>query len=233
MFIQYQIIIGQQSILYFHSKHFVLLCQQRDLIKQNREMIESTFLLLIALIYVASSFAFIRGTIKSAPFMKPSLARSTTYKERQNDVSTSVDISPHSGAVDVSTFDSEVPRLYGDSGELINWVERYGGTFNADIALDKEGWSLSAPSNVPTNTALVRIPKKLCIYAEPTLMGTPLLDSTSSLMNSLHSSQWRARLAIAVLSERVRPESFFGPYIRNLPFEFWGMPLFYTASELR
>jgi hypothetical protein len=38
---------------------------------------------------------------------------------------------------------------------------------------------------------------------------------------------------VALLSERVRPNSFFTPYLRNLPFEFWGFPLFFTAAEFR
>jgi hypothetical protein len=64
-------------------------------------------------------------------------------------------------------------------------------------------------------------------------MEVPFLDATARVMESLLPSQWRARLAVALLSERVRPESFFSPYIRNLPFEFLGMPIFYSPVEQR
>ena len=30
---------------------------------------------------------------------------------------------------------------------------------------------------------------------------------------------------------RVRPDSFYQPYISNLPFEFWGMPMFFNSTE--
>jgi hypothetical protein len=42
---------------------------------------------------------------------------------------------------------------------------------------------------------------------------------------------WRARLGIAVLSERTRPNSAYRAYIRNLPFEFAGMPVFFSRTE--
>lgn len=185
-------------------------------------MLGLTLIVLVTLVCQSLGFVLVRNFMKASPSLQTSFARAP---KQQSEALT--------GVVDISTTDCEVPRLYADSNELIRWVEKYGGVFNADISLGKEGWSLAAQGNVPTNTALVRIPKKLCIYADASFMGAPLLDSTSSLMSSLQSTQWRARLAIAILSERVRPDSFFSPYIRNLPFEFWGMPLFYTTSELR
>ncbi len=134
-----------------------------------------------------------------------------------------------------AAIDQEVPsleRLHPDAQHLIEWVEGYGGEFRADIALEKEGWSLASQSDVPANTALIRIPKKLCIFSNEKSSGSPLLEGTTTLMGSLQASQWRARLALAVMSERARPNSFFFPYLRNLPVEFPGIPLFYSEVEL-
>ena len=50
-------------------------------------------------------------------------------------------------------------------------------------------------------------------------------------MEAFNPSQWRTRLAIAMLSERVRPKSFFYPYLSNLPFEVWGLPFFFNMTE--
>ncbi|KAJ1427350.1 hypothetical protein B484DRAFT_397217, partial [Ochromonadaceae sp. CCMP2298] len=86
---------------------------------------------------------------------------------------------------------------------------------------------------VRAGDVLLRIPLELCLYADPSLMRTPLLPACAELMASLHPSQWRARLALALLSERVKPASFFNPYLRNLPFEFWGMPVFFSATEFK
>jgi len=58
----------------------------------------------------------------------------------------------------------------------------------------------------------------------------PLLNSTLKLMASLDEKQWRVRLAVAMLSERVRPNSSYRAYLRNLPFEYWGVPMFFNSS---
>lgn len=50
-------------------------------------------------------------------------------------------------------------------------------------------------------------------------------------MEAFNPSQWRTRLAIAMLSERVRPKSFFYPYLSNLPFEVLGLPFFFNITE--
>lgn len=127
----------------------------------------------------------------------------------------------------------EVPRLHADIDLLIEWIVTNNGIFNANIKQSKEGWTLTAKENIPKDTVIMKIPKSLCIYSDPSLMNNKLLDSTSLLMNSLLPSHWRIRLAIALLSERVKPDSFFNPYLRNLPFEFWGMPVFFSATEFR
>lgn len=95
-----------------------------------------------------------------------------------------------------------------------------GGSFSPKIVSDINGWSLVAGGTVKENDILMTIPKTICISsnAKTTLQpSSPLLESTESLMLSLSPKLWRARLAIAILSERVRAHSPFLPYIRNLP----------------
>ena len=128
------------------------------------------------------------------------------------------------------------PRLYRDIDGLIEWIEKdeNNGVFDAAISEHpSKGWTLVALEPVKPKTTLLQIPKKLCIFSDPDIMNMPLLDNTKVLMKSLSDVHWRARLAIALLSERVKPESFFAPYLKNLPFEFWGMPVFFSASEFR
>ena len=124
-----------------------------------------------------------------------------------------------------------VPRLHLDLVSLIRWIEKSGGVFDAEVGTHNEGWSLCAKERVEAGTVLLKIPKSLCIYANPTLNVVPLVDNVQQLMSSLDSSQWRARLAVALLSERVRSISHFRAYLRNLPFEFWGVPVFYSSQE--
>ena len=125
-----------------------------------------------------------------------------------------------------------VPRLNADVKGLVKWVEKYNGSMsNVFIDQSGEGWILKSIQNFKKDDILVSIPKTICIFADPSKCVLPLLDNTQRLMNSLNKSQWRARLAVALLSERVRPNSPYRSYIRNLPFEFWGMPVFYSNSE--
>ena len=126
-----------------------------------------------------------------------------------------------------------VPRLHENIDEYLEWIESNGGTFLAKIVQQKDGWSLSTTQKIPQSTEIIKIPKNLCIYADPAEMMKPLLSNTEELMNALDISQWRARLAIALISERVKPNSFFKPYIQNLPFEFWGVPVFFSPDEFK
>jgi hypothetical protein len=118
---------------------------------------------------------------------------------------------------------AEIPRLNQDKDGLIEWIENSGGHFVPLMKCEVTGWSLVMPSAVNENEIIAAIPKTICISSSTktsTQTESPLLESTQNLMLSLHEKLWRARLAVAILSERVRPQSPFRCYIRNLPFEF-------------
>lgn len=136
------------------------------------------------------------------------------------------DVNDHPSKVSI------VPRLNVDIKGLVKWVEKYNGSIS-EILIEQsdEGWVLKPTKNLQRGDVVASIPKTICIFADPGKCVLPLLENTQRLMNSLSKSQWRARLAVALLSERVRPNSPYRSYIRNLPFEFWGMPVFYSNSE--
>ena len=124
-----------------------------------------------------------------------------------------------------------VPRLHHDLSGLIRWIEKSGGTFDAGVQKGSEGWSLISDRTIEAGETILSIPKSICIFSNPSYMTVPLLENAQLLMTSLEENQWRARLAVALLSERVRPSSHYRAYLRNLPFEFWGMPVFYSTQE--
>lgn len=124
-----------------------------------------------------------------------------------------------------------VPRLHHDLSGLIRWIEKSGGTFDAGVQKGSEGWSLISDRTIEAGETILSIPKSICIFSNPAYMTVPLLENAQLLMTSLEENQWRARLAVALLSERVRPSSHYRAYLRNLPFEFWGMPVFYSTQE--
>lgn len=127
-----------------------------------------------------------------------------------------------------------VPRLHADVRGLLKYAEKEGGTVFATVVNQSpEGWTLKTDQHVPKNEVLVSIPKRMCIFSDPDLCSSDVsLDKNAErLIKSLDPGQWRTRLAIALLSERVRPTSQFRAYIRNLPFEFLGTPVFYSSSE--
>lgn len=141
------------------------------------------------------------------------------------------------GRYEVSStdFDGEkaLPRLNPNTKKLFDWINRCGGaTDGAVIMKANDGWSLAAEDFLDINETIVSIPKMICIYADPDLMEYPLLENTQLLMQSLGMRQWRARLAIALLSERTKAGTFFAPYLMNLPWEFNGMPIFFKADEV-
>lgn len=147
---------------------------------------------------------------------------SKSYKNQQNQVqvnsryrlsatststtSNTPSSSPSSNTNDVNTG---VPRLHHDLSGLIKWIEKSGGLFDANVQKNKEGWNLIANRDILPGEILLSIPKNICIYANPMYMETPLLENAELLMSSVDKSLWRARLAIALLSERVRPKSSY------------------------
>lgn len=131
------------------------------------------------------------------------------------------------------SIESTLPRLSEDLQSLLTWVTNENGFILARVNKTNEGWTLVSSKEAQPGQCLVSIPKKLCIFSNPERNGAvemPLLNSTLKLMASLDESQWRVRLAVAMLSERVRPNSSYRSYLRNLPFEYWGLPMFFNSS---
>ena len=138
-----------------------------------------------------------------------------------------------------------MPRLDENIPALYHWIQKEGGSIQDGVHVNKtiDGWTLVSKSEVgieKVGTTLISIPRHLCIYSSPPPSARKsdsesesraLLHATTELMNSIQPSQWRARLAIALLSERVRRNSFYYPYLANLPFEFWGFPMFFNTTE--
>ena len=134
---------------------------------------------------------------------------------------------------------SPIPRLNPDMGGLVKWVEKVGGKVSSAQIIDTpSGWRLhnTVEREMQPGETLVEVPKKICIFSDGDKGDSlPLLENACQLMNALDKKQWRVRLAIALLSERVRPSSAFRAYIRNLPFEFRGASIhslshfFYTS----
>lgn len=137
------------------------------------------------------------------------------------------------GMGNVPDLDQYLPRLSEDINSLLSWISNENGFIGAAINKTEEGWSLITKTDTPAGTTLLSIPKKLCLFSNPYGSGAvkmPLLNNTLKLISSLDESQWRIRLAVAMLSERVRPNSFYRSYLRNLPFEFWGVPMFFNST---
>jgi hypothetical protein len=128
-----------------------------------------------------------------------------------------------------------LPRLHANAKSLSKWIVRHGGVFTPEIIESRDGWHLrisADASPIQAGDVLIRVPKDLCIHSDPARMARgDLLENTQALMNSLSQHHWRARLAIALLSERVRSKSNYRSYLRNLPFEFWGLPVFFSTGE--
>ena len=139
--------------------------------------------------------------------------------------------------LDISLFmNSEeitaLPRLSENVQSLVSWTMDNGGTVDAAINRTAEGWTLINRRSVSSGESIITIPKHICIFSKK--IDSPFLSKqTNQLISSISENQWRVRLAVALLSERVRPNSFYRPYLRNLPFEFWGLPMFFNSSEFK
>lgn len=124
------------------------------------------------------------------------------------------------------------PRLSNDIANLIEWIEtKNSGQFHACIQPMPDGWVLLAKQRTIAGDILLKIPKKTCLFSDTSVKYQSISNNAKILMESLDKKQWRARLALAVLSERVRPDSFYKPFIANLPFEHWSHSVFFKKEE--
>lgn len=152
----------------------------------------------------------------------------------------------NSGSNDDET--EKIPRLAEDTSALIQWITDANGLVNAAINTNSNsGWKLYTQLPLLKDAIVAIVPKSLCISSDMSKMHTKLSPNAVTLINSLNGNSnsnsdgsskrnshlWRAKLAIALLSERVRPNSNYHPYLRNLPFEYWGLPMFFSQAEFR
>ncbi len=137
--------------------------------------------------------------------------------------------------VDSSSSLLSLPRLDEDLTSLTDWIETNGGDCNLlNIIVQKtsEGWTITTKNDIGKGSSIMTIPKSICLYSDTNdTESIRVLDSTLNLMSVISPSQWRLRLAIALLSERVRDDSSLKPYLNNLPFEYWALPIFFGADE--
>ncbi len=60
----------------------------------------------------------------------------------------------------------------------------------------------------------------------------PPLHRIQRVMDSFPETYWRIKLAVLLVAERMKgPQSFWWPYLRNLPEKYAHMPIFYNNSE--
>lgn len=65
------------------------------------------------------------------------------------------------------------------------------------------------------------------------LLAAAVIDERiQRVMDSFPEAYWRIKLAVLLVAERMKgPQSFWWPYLRNLPEKYAYMPIFYNNSE--
>jgi len=165
------------------------------------------------------------------------LLQMSSYYEPQRDI------------YDDDDFFDPNPRLSKDLDLLRYWIKENGGDIfhvdanelpptNNDFP---QGWELQASANITKGETLVRIPKRLCIHPDEKATDMELgpwqvLEELDSAIKEQAPEELcrdgKVRLALAVLSERTKEDSFYYPYISNLPATFKGFPVFFNVTEL-
>ena len=197
------------------------------------------FIYLVQLAYVLYAYNPIKSYFKPyhcKNIIKKLNINMVTYPET-SEISDNDELNIGSSTIASSSSSFSLPRLDEDLSSLINWIEENGGNSNSkniDILKTSEGWKLMTQCDVKKDSSIITIPKSLCLYSNTDNTNTKnvqVLDSTLNLMSVISPNQWRMRLAIALLSERVRDDSSLKPYLKNLPFEYWALPIFFGANE--
>ncbi|CAN0054849.1 unnamed protein product, partial [Phaeothamnion confervicola] len=131
---------------------------------------------------------------------------------------------------------------------LRKWVESFGGKTAGVAIVDDpalKGWGLHAAADAAAGDVLASVPRELCLmvrFMGCVCLSAPCCNQMTAaaavpallrrVPNDGDRETWAMKLGLALLSERVRPGSFFAPYIGALPAGHSGIPLFFGPGEL-
>ncbi|MCO5575337.1 hypothetical protein L7F22_029137 [Adiantum nelumboides] len=158
--------------------------------------------------------------------------------------------SPRNGRVTFCHYSAQQQQQQQQGEDLIAWVRQNGGQVHPSLRLlfhSCSGVGLAVTRPLLSGTPLITLPPHLPLSLpasttssaqEHTLLQLAQLvpgviegDSNVFKRGGLTEDLWALKLGLRLLMERAQTDSFWWPYISNLPQRF-NIPVFFTGSEI-
>ncbi|KAF5750116.1 histone-lysine N-methyltransferase setd3 isoform X1 [Tripterygium wilfordii] len=125
-------------------------------------------------------------------------------------------------------------RLVPQPPDLIKWVRREGGFVHEAVEISQDGTNglgLVASRGIQKGSELIILPDHLPLkFASDGGNGA---DSVlANLAREVPEELWAMKLGLRLLQERAKVESFWWPYISNLP-ETYSVPIFFSGEDIK
>ncbi|XP_072164182.1 actin-histidine N-methyltransferase-like [Diadema setosum] len=125
---------------------------------------------------------------------------------------------------------TQLPDRESHFPEFIDWLESNGVSIKCvEITRYEEGYGLQATQDIKMDEEVMCIPRKMMLTdqnSEDSLLGE--LMKTDRLLKGMAN----VRLAIFLIKEKLKPNSFFHPYLNILPATY-SLPLYFNLAELQ
>jgi len=113
--------------------------------------------------------------------------------------------------------------------DMCQWLRENGAYLgNVQVRGEGEGYGLEASTDVSAGDILCELKRQSLVT-----YGDAEENRLSEVIQKIPSELWSAKLGLKLLSERVKTDSNYWPYIKHLPASFSGIPLFFLPEEVQ
>ncbi|KAG7593023.1 SET domain [Arabidopsis thaliana x Arabidopsis arenosa] len=130
---------------------------------------------------------------------------------------------------------SQPSRLAPHPADLIRWIKREGGFVHHAVKLSQEtqfGIGLISTELIPPGTDLISLPPHVPLRFESDDASSSSSSLLSALARRVPEELWAMKLGLRLLQERANADSFWWPYISNLP-ETFTVPIFFPGEDIK
>ncbi|KAJ1280917.1 hypothetical protein BS78_04G268500 [Paspalum vaginatum] len=166
----------------------------------------------------------------------PATARKTLFNTTATLLSSSLARSNRRRSLSCAAASAATPRLAPQPPDLVRWVQREGGFVHPALRVvdhPEHGLGVSAVAgdgDIPPGDVLIALPGRLPLrLRRPTGAADDLLVQ---LAQQVPEELWAMKLGLRLLQERAKPDSFWWPYIANLP-ETFTVPIFFPGDDIK
>ncbi|KAJ4816745.1 Histone-lysine N-methyltransferase setd3 [Rhynchospora pubera] len=128
-------------------------------------------------------------------------------------------------------------RIVAHPPDLVRWVRREGGSVHPDLTISDDselGLSVFSTGEISAGSELIDLPSHLPLRWNPPAGPTSDKDDSllAQLAQQIPEELWAMRLGLRLLQERAKDDSFWWPYVSNLP-ETFTVPIFFSGEDIK